>query len=219
MNLQHVSQSQFEMKLRILWKAFSLIKKIRWSSNGQNNKGCFYVWNHCRQFSSWWAFVFLRLLSDYCSFCSKFHNLSKKIVAIRREKDRKKFWSRNYFSKRFRKVVKSHFKLGTDYGLYGFRHTYITKLYRAFENESSPFEAKSKRGGKARKMKEVSRFEKLDGRWFYVSGDYSASWGKNSTSHSTPAGSWNSAFGSNNRTPNVPLAASTTLSTIVTSAS
>ncbi len=37
------------------------------------------------------------------------------------------------------------------------------------------FEAKSKRGGKARKMKEVSRFEKLDGRWFYVSGDYSAS--------------------------------------------
>ncbi|WP_411895461.1 tyrosine-type recombinase/integrase [Winogradskyella sp. A2] len=51
---------------------------------------------------------------------------------------------RNYFSKRFRKVVKSHFKLGTDYGLYGFRHTYITKLYRAFENESSPFEAKSK---------------------------------------------------------------------------
>lgn len=37
------------------------------------------------------------------------------------------------------------------------------------------FEAKSKRGGKAHKMKEVSRFEKLDGRWFYVSGDYSAS--------------------------------------------
>lgn len=36
------------------------------------------------------------------------------------------------------------------------------------------FEAKSKRGGRARKMKEVSRFEKIDSRWYYVSGDYSA---------------------------------------------
>ena len=37
------------------------------------------------------------------------------------------------------------------------------------------FEARSKRGGKARKMKEVSQFENINGRWFYVSGDYSAS--------------------------------------------
>ena len=36
---------------------------------------------------------------------------------------------RDYFSKRFKKVVKDHFNLGTDYGLYSFRHTYITKLY------------------------------------------------------------------------------------------
>ena len=51
---------------------------------------------------------------------------------------------RNYFSKRFKKVVKDHFKLGTDYGLYSFRHTYITKVYRALVKNSSPFEAKSK---------------------------------------------------------------------------
>jgi len=51
---------------------------------------------------------------------------------------------RNYFSKRFKKVVKDHFKLGTDYGLYSFRHTFITKLYRELVKESSPFEAKSK---------------------------------------------------------------------------
>ncbi|WMI64769.1 site-specific integrase [Aestuariibaculum sp. YM273] len=51
---------------------------------------------------------------------------------------------RNYFSKRFKKVVKDHFNLGADYGLYSFRHTYITKLYRALVKESSPFEAKSK---------------------------------------------------------------------------
>lgn len=51
---------------------------------------------------------------------------------------------RDYFSKRFKKVVKDHFGLGTDYGLYSFRHTYITKLYRAFREKLSPFEAKSK---------------------------------------------------------------------------
>lgn len=51
---------------------------------------------------------------------------------------------RNYFSKRFKKMVKDHFNLGADYGLYSFRHTYITKLYRALVKASSPFEAKSK---------------------------------------------------------------------------
>jgi len=51
---------------------------------------------------------------------------------------------RDYFTKRFKKVVKDHFNLGTDYGLYSFRHTYITKLYRALTKDSSPFEAKSK---------------------------------------------------------------------------
>lgn len=51
---------------------------------------------------------------------------------------------RDYFSKRFKKVVKDHFNLGVDYGLYSFRHTYITKLYRELVKNSSPFEAKSR---------------------------------------------------------------------------
>jgi integrase len=51
---------------------------------------------------------------------------------------------RNFYSKRFNTVVKKKFNLGEDYGLYSFRHTYITKLYRALVKQSSPFEAKSK---------------------------------------------------------------------------
>ena len=51
---------------------------------------------------------------------------------------------RDYFSKRYKKVVKEHFKLGKNYGLYSFRHTFITKLYRALVIDSSPHEAKSK---------------------------------------------------------------------------
>nr|WP_294776604.1 site-specific integrase [uncultured Flavobacterium sp.] len=50
---------------------------------------------------------------------------------------------RDYFSKRFKKV-KDHFKLGSDYGLYSFRHTFITKLYNEFAKQMTPFEAKSK---------------------------------------------------------------------------
>lgn len=51
---------------------------------------------------------------------------------------------RNYFSKRFKEKVKDHFDLDEDYGLYSFRHTYITKLYRKLLNGSSPFETKSR---------------------------------------------------------------------------
>jgi len=51
---------------------------------------------------------------------------------------------RDHFSKRFKAVVKDHFKLGKDYGLYSFRHTFITKLYRKFVKASSPYSAKSK---------------------------------------------------------------------------
>jgi integrase len=51
---------------------------------------------------------------------------------------------RDYFSKRFKKVVKDHFNLGKDYGLYSFRHTYITKLYRELRKLTSPHEAKSR---------------------------------------------------------------------------
>lgn len=51
---------------------------------------------------------------------------------------------RDYFTKRFKSVVKDHFHLGVDYGLYSFRHTFITKLYRDFAKTKTPYEAKSK---------------------------------------------------------------------------
>ena len=50
---------------------------------------------------------------------------------------------RDYFSKRF-KIVKDHFGLGIEYGLYSFRHTTITHLYREIRKTCSPFEAKTK---------------------------------------------------------------------------
>ena len=50
---------------------------------------------------------------------------------------------RDNFSKRFKEVVKDHFNLGIDYGMYSFRHTFITKLYRKLRKEKSLFEAKS----------------------------------------------------------------------------
>jgi integrase len=51
---------------------------------------------------------------------------------------------RDYFTKRFKKVVKQHFNLGADYGLYSFRHTSITKVYRNLREEHSPNEAKGR---------------------------------------------------------------------------
>jgi integrase len=50
---------------------------------------------------------------------------------------------RDYFSKRFKTVVKEHFKLDKNHTLYSFRHTFITKLYRALAENSSPHAAKS----------------------------------------------------------------------------
>ena len=50
---------------------------------------------------------------------------------------------RDHFSKRFRRVVKEQFHLNEDYGIYSFRHTFISKLYRKIRKEASPFEAKS----------------------------------------------------------------------------
>ena len=55
------------------------------------------------------------------------------------ENNRRDFWS-----KRFKKVIKDHFNLGTDYTMYSFRHTFITKLYNEFAKQMTPFEAKSK---------------------------------------------------------------------------
>jgi len=50
---------------------------------------------------------------------------------------------RDHFSKRF-KEVKVFFNLGADYGLYSFRHTFITKLYQELRKEYTQFEAKSR---------------------------------------------------------------------------
>ncbi|QNM86762.1 site-specific integrase [Polaribacter pectinis] len=50
---------------------------------------------------------------------------------------------RDYFTKQFKKV-KDHFGLGKDYGLYSFRHTFITKLYKEMAKTATPFEVKSK---------------------------------------------------------------------------
>ncbi|SHH70099.1 tyrosine-type recombinase/integrase [Winogradskyella jejuensis] len=51
---------------------------------------------------------------------------------------------RGYFTSRFKKVVKDEFGFNDNYGLYSFRHTFITKLYRALAKDSSPYAAKSK---------------------------------------------------------------------------
>ncbi len=51
---------------------------------------------------------------------------------------------RGYYSKRFRKVIKTHFGLSANYGLYSFRHTFAVKLYNSLLEGSTPFEAKSR---------------------------------------------------------------------------
>jgi integrase len=76
-------------------------------------------------------------------------NLNKKLVlftpdGIGREWETDINNRRDYFTKRFKTVVKDHFNLGADYGLYSFRHTYITKLYRELIKNSSPTEAEGK---------------------------------------------------------------------------
>ncbi|SEA95019.1 Site-specific recombinase XerD [Flavobacterium gillisiae] len=50
---------------------------------------------------------------------------------------------RDYFSKRF-KEVKDHFNLDKNYGLYSFRHTSITNLYKEFSRTLTPYETKSR---------------------------------------------------------------------------
>lgn len=50
---------------------------------------------------------------------------------------------RDSFTNRFKKV-KDHFGLGKDYGLYSFRHTFITKLYNQYLKTMAPYEAKTK---------------------------------------------------------------------------
>ena len=53
---------------------------------------------------------------------------------------------RSEFSKRF-KSVKDHFELGTDYGIYSFKHTHVTKLYVKYRQTMSAQEVKNKLKG------------------------------------------------------------------------
>lgn len=51
---------------------------------------------------------------------------------------------RDYFSKRFKKVVKNTFNFDENYGLYSYRHTYVAKLYRQLIIEHATYAVKSK---------------------------------------------------------------------------
>lgn len=50
---------------------------------------------------------------------------------------------RDFFSKRFNEVVKKPYSLNKDYGLYSFRHTFITRLYRKLRETQTQQVAKS----------------------------------------------------------------------------
>lgn len=50
---------------------------------------------------------------------------------------------RDFFSKRFNEVIKKPYSLNKDYGLYSFRHTFITRLYRKLRETQSQQVAKS----------------------------------------------------------------------------
>lgn len=50
---------------------------------------------------------------------------------------------RDNFSKKF-KIIKDYFGLNEHYGLYSFRHTSITNLYKEFSKTLTPFETKSR---------------------------------------------------------------------------
>lgn len=50
---------------------------------------------------------------------------------------------RNFWSDRFKKI-KDKLDLGPEYGMYSFRHTYITKIYRFLRKDFPPFEAKTR---------------------------------------------------------------------------
>ena len=63
-------------------------------------------------------------------------------------KDFGQYWDANETSRRndysdYFLEIKKKFGLGKDYGLYSFRHTFITKLYNTFIKEMTPEEAES----------------------------------------------------------------------------
>ena len=50
---------------------------------------------------------------------------------------------RGYFSVLFDTKIRKPFQLPSEYTLYGFRHTYISKVYRNLRKTTPPYEAKS----------------------------------------------------------------------------
>ena len=63
-------------------------------------------------------------------------------TAIGGEWDAEENNRRDNFSKKFKKI-KDHFEMDENYGLYSFRHTAITNLYRELRKTKTPHEAKS----------------------------------------------------------------------------
>jgi integrase len=57
--------------------------------------------------------------------------------------DAKENNKRDFFSKRFNTIVKEKFELNKDFGLYSFRHTFITRLYRKIRAKTTQQVAKS----------------------------------------------------------------------------
>jgi integrase len=57
--------------------------------------------------------------------------------------DAKENNKRDFFSKRFNTIVKEKFELNKDFGLYSFRHTFITRLYRKIRATTTQQVAKS----------------------------------------------------------------------------
>ncbi len=51
---------------------------------------------------------------------------------------------REHYTTMFREHVKDHFKLGVDFTIYSFRHTFTLKLYKKLRETYTPFESRSK---------------------------------------------------------------------------
>jgi len=82
----------------------------------------------------------LKELPDLSAYHPDCYLFTIKGIAKSRSEDN---YRRTYWSIRFKKVIKDHFKLGLDYTMYSFRHTFITKLYNELIKQYAPFEAKS----------------------------------------------------------------------------
>lgn len=85
--------------------------------------------------------ILLNLLPDLSGLDSKAFLFGRYEIGVSWEAEETN--KRNEFSARFKKV-KDHLNLGQEYGMYGLKHTYMTKLYRKFRETMSSNEAKGK---------------------------------------------------------------------------